>query len=467
MRPPKLPTVRSSLSLRGGPGERGRLLFLAALTLVFGGGFLFLRVQASRVDSTALTEELAPTPAYQQIKREPSVRIDPRILANIHDDDRNDRLIREPEPYAHLLGEARKLTPGDLEALGMRTLDPKQVLADPGSSRGHAFEVKGHLESTEAVEGSRYQEMRGTLVAADGQRYAFSVLRESSAAIGDVVRLQGFFFKRFAVEVEPGQYDENALYLIGRTLVRSYLAMEPVTDLAQAPLHLVRDFDLTDMVELQEDLLYHVLNFVKHLSRDELARLPYQDVEWAELRQDPDRWRGTPVRVFANYYPSLQWPRRLGPDGENPLEVPVFYDGIIKLPHDKLFRWIGFEQPDPNMLVDTRLVYLSGIFYKNFAWENGRGDVLTAPLIVATGFKPFVVGRNELVDYVGYGVAAVTAMLVLLIVLIAFADRRKAAQFRKEYLRRKQKSLARAMQSTTGEGTEAPVGADGDERPTG
>ena len=68
------------------------------------------------------------------------------MLNTVDDDRRTDRIIREPEPYTHLLSEARKLTPGDLEALGMTRIPAEEILRDPAPHRGHAFEVKGFLE---------------------------------------------------------------------------------------------------------------------------------------------------------------------------------------------------------------------------------------------------------------------------------------------------------------------------------
>lgn len=463
MKPPNLPGPKSVLI--GQTSDRTRLLFLSALMIVFVAAFGYLRWRAVPEDPQEQQSAYLPEVEKPRVVPVSSVKIDHALLAQVKDDDRTSRLIREPAPYGHLLAEARKLTRGDLSALGVKRIDPQEVLADPGLHRGQVYEVKGFLESVEVVQGDVYQEVRGTLLDPTGQRYAFSVLREPDAAVGEVVRLQGFFFKVFAVETAPGEYDDQVLHLVGRALPRAFLEMAPVDDLSDAPLHQLRDFDVTDMIDIQEDVLYHVLNFVRSLSDEERASTEYEDVEWAQLRQDPDRYRGRPVRVFANRYASLEWPRQLGPDGENPLDVDVFHDGILKLPHDRIYRWIGFDPVPEDALGESRLVFLKGIFYKNFAWENSRGDVLTAPLIVAVDFDRFEIGENQLVEWMGYIIAAITGTLVLVFFVGVFNDRRTSLQFRKEYLRRKRKRLDSMLAGGGPASPTAPATPDDDEAP--
>lgn len=440
LKPPRLPGPRLALGAK--TSDRSRLLFLGVVMVLFIGGFAYLRVRSSETDPVSQQESLIPAEVVRpRAVRIPSAQVDHALLIEVRDASRSERLVREPTPYGHLIAQARRLTTGDMEALGLQKIDAAAILEDPALHRGHAYEVKGILEQLEIVQGADYQEVRGTLLDVAGQRYAFTVLHEPEASVGEVVRLRGFFYKLFAIETAPGEYDDQAIYLVGRNLPRTYLEMAPTTDLADAPLYQVSDFDITDMIDMQEDVLYHVLNFVRSLSPEARQNLDYEDVEWSDLRRDPERYRGRPVRVFANYYPSLEWVRVLGPDGENPLETPAFHDGILKLPHERIFRWIGFDPVPDEAIGDSRLVFLKGIFFKNYAWENSRGDILNAPLIVATGFEPFRVGENHLVEGMGYVIVGITTLLVLIFFIGVFNDRRESNRFRSDYLRRKKRQL--------------------------
>lgn len=447
MKRPMLPSGRSRPGLPlAGWSDRARLIFLAVLLIVFGGGYFYLRHDWARQREKEQDEA-----AYiadedrSDIVRDPAAKIDFSILEQVRDGSRNERLIREPEPYSHLLAEARKLTPGDLEALGLKPMDADAISADPGVHRGLPYEVKGFLESIEVVQGQLWQEIRGTIRDQQDRYYTFSVLREPDVTVGQVVRLSGFFFKLFSLEAKPGEYLDNVIHLVGKSLDRSFLAMAPTEDLAEVPFHLARDFDLTEMVELQEELLYQVLNHVRGLSANQKSELTAQDVTWTELRRDPDAWRGKTVRILARYAPGLEWPRKLGPGGENPLEVKYFQDGILALPRNRLVRWIGFEPFPKELLGQTKLTYLTGVFVKNYAWENNRQDILNGPLLVPIRFEPFQMPKNEVFHRIGYGIAGITLLLLILFFVGVFRDSRRSKAFRREFLRRKKNRLDRVL----------------------
>ena len=448
MKPPKLPSGRRHQALPSvGMSGRARLISLVVMSLLFALGFLYIRYEWARSELPPEQAAYIQQADMPRIVRDPAARIDFKLLGEVADATRNQRLIREPEPYSHLLAEARKLTPGDLEALSIRRVNAAEILSNTDLQRGQAFEVKGTLESIEVVQGQLWQEVRGRLRAPDGQLYAFSVLKEPDAVVGDVVRLQGFFFKLLCPEVAPGEYEDNTIAIVGRSMVKSYLEMAPTADLSQAPFHQVRDFDLTDMVELQEDVLYFVLSYVRSLGKaGRETPLPETvEVTWADLRRQPDQYRGKLVRILARYAPGLEWPRKLGPEGENPLGVPQFQDGILALPRNRLIRWIGFDPIPAELLEDNKLIYLTGVFFKVFAWENNRGEILNGPLIVPIRFERFEMPRNEAIHQLGYGIAGTCLVLVLLFLVGVFRDGRRSMEFRREFLKRKRRRLESAL----------------------
>ncbi len=447
MKAPKLPAGRSSIGKgTGGGSDVAKLIFLSALMLIFIVGFIYFRYTAST--GTVLDEEGAGAYIADNdlpIKRVTAAKVNFKLLSEVRDSTRTERLIREPEPYAHLLAEARNLAPGDLEVLGLRSMDAAAIHADPALHRGQPFEVRGFLESIEVVQGQVWEEIRGTIREPSGQLYAFSVLREPDVQVGQVVRLKGFFFKLFSLETAPGEYADAVIYLIGKSLIRSFLSMDAPSSLDEIPFDEARDFDITDMVELQEEILYPVLNYARGLSDEERAAIEPQDVTWAELRKRPDQYRGTIVRILARYVPGLEWPRQLGPEGENPLDVRFFHDGILALPNERLIRWIGIDPFPQPVLRESKLAYMTGVFVKNYAWENNRGQILNGPMLVPIRFEPFVMPSNEAIHQLAYVIGGVTLFLIVAFFLAVFHDSRKAAEFRREFLVRKKRRLSQAL----------------------
>lgn len=426
-------------------GDRNRLIAMVALFIVFFGAFIALRSNLARRSTgdergRYLAQEVAPP-----LDRVPAARVDPQQLAAVADGTRTEQIIREPEPYTHLLGEARKLTPGDLEALGLKPIDFEALARDPKAHRGQPFEVKGRLERIDVDKGDRFQEIRGWLVEPGGRRAAFTVTRESAVQVGDVVRLQGFFFKLAAIEISPGEYADGVPFLIGRQLTRAFLDLPPIQELADVPLYECTDYDVRDLVDLQEDILYYLLAWVRGLTPERAAELEVSDVSWSDLRREPDRWRGKAVRLLGRYADGLEWQRTLGPDGENPLGTRVFYDGILVCQGDRPVRWIGFDRIPDAALVDSKLMTVTGVFFKNYAWENGKKQLMQGPVLVPLRFDPYVIPPNKAMEQIGYIVAGMTGLMVLIFVISVFRDKKSSEAWRRDFLRRKKRSLERSL----------------------
>jgi hypothetical protein len=434
--------------------DRVRILGMLALLVAVIGGYLYLRTSAAVATADLDPGEMVAVPVEPEapIVRIPASRIDLDILATVADKTPTDRLVREPEPYQHLLAEARKLTPGDMQALGVRNAVRAELVAAPEAHRGDPFRVRGVLESVDVGFDRKYQEIRGTLRDLDGGRYAFAVLQEPEVEIGQVVQLEGFFFKLFAVETEPGNYADGTPYLVGKRLQRSFFPLPPNADLAKIPFYEARDYDLTDLVKWPDDLIYETLNFVRSSSPEALAALDYTEVDWAKLKQEPDRWRGKPVAVFGNHYATLTWHRRLGIDGQNPLDIEFVHEGLLRLPHDRLYRFISLTPVPQEIRDEHKLVTMTGIFLKNLAWQNTRGEAIDGPLIVATGFEAFPVPNQKTVATIGWIAGGLTLGCVVLFLIGVYSDQRKARAFQKEYMRRKRRQFERAVAGETAKG---------------
>lgn len=444
----KLPNIETSKPFSFGFGsEKARLAFLGIIGVIFIAGFAYFRAKArpdpeKKADLAAVRQEEAPF----ELVRQPAAKIDAKKLEPTKDATKLERLVREPEPYTHLLTEAYKLTPGDLEVMGLRTLDLAELRRDPALYRGTPFEVKGVVETIEVVSGDKYHEVRGRLRLPDDELVAYAVLRESECSPGDVVRLQGFFFKFIDLETAPGTWIESVPLLVGRALTRSYIDLAPNASLDAVSWDLVRDHGLEDQIELQEEILFEILNYVRSLTPEQRSTMPAEEVTWADLRRNPNAFRGKVVQITAQCPIDYQWPRTLGPAGENPLDHRVFYDGIAGVMGERLFRWIAFEPLKKEDVGDLNVSHITGVFFKNVAWENKRGHTYNGPLIVPLHFVPFRSPADNTQSFLNWIVIGAVSLVVTMLAFSLFGNRNAQRAFQRDYLARRKRQLSRALE---------------------
>lgn len=448
----KLPNIEPSKPISFGfSSEKSRLAFLGGLAIVFVAGFVYFRAKArpdpeKKQDVAAVRQEEAPF----ELVRQPAAKIDAKKLEPTKDATKLERLVREPEPYTHLLSEAYKLTPGDLEVMGLRTLDLDALRRDPALYRGTPFEVKGTVEAIEVVSGDKYHEVRGRVRLANDDVVAFAVLRESDCSPGDVVRLQGFFFKFVDLETTPGTWIENVPLLVGRALTRSFIDLAPNPSLEAVSWELVRDHGLEDQIDLQEEILFEILNYVRSLTPEQKQNLPAEEVTWADLRRNPNAFRGKLVQITAQCPIDYQWPRTLGPAGENPLDHRVFYDGIAGVMGERLFRWIAFEPLKKEQVGDLNVSHITGVFFKNVAWENKRGHTYNGPLIVPIRVVPFRSPADNTQSFLNWIVIGAVSIVVSMLAISLFGNRKAQSEFQRDFLARKKRQLSRVLERKDG-----------------
>lgn len=448
----KLPNIEPSKPISFGfSSEKSRLAFLGGLAIVFVAGFVYFRAKArpdpeKKEDVAAVRQEEAPF----ELVRQPAAKIDAKKLEPTKDATKLERLVREPEPYTHLLSEAYKLTPGDLEVMGLRTLDLDALRRDPALYRGTPFEVKGTVEAIEVVSGDKYHEVRGRVRLANDDVVAFAVLRESDCSPGDVVRLQGFFFKFVDLETTPGTWIENVPLLVGRALTRSFIDLAPNPSLEAVSWELVRDHGLEDQIDLQEEILFEILNYVRSLPPEQKQNLPAEEVTWADLRRNPNAFRGKLVQITAQCPIDYQWPRTLGPAGENPLDHRVFYDGIAGVMGERLFRWIAFEPLKKEQVGDLNVSHITGVFFKNVAWENKRGHTYNGPLIVPIRVVPFRSPADNTQSFLNWIVIGAVSIVVSMLAISLFGNRKAQSEFQRDFLARKKRQLSRVLERKDG-----------------
>lgn len=428
-------------------GSRARALGIGLSFLGFVLAFVWVREQPFGESSHERDQTVVPSQSPERATRIPPIERNARLLESIRDESLSDRLVREPLPYQHLLVVARSLPNSEFEAgdvLARAEDEPLRSLLDsPASFRGRPFIARGRLLALADRDSSGRDETRGTLVTDFGQPVAFSVVEPTELKIGDRVRVAGLFFKLFADEASPGDYDPRLIYLIGRVIERSFDALTKDADLAAIPFQDCQDRTLSQLIEWPQEVVLRTLNYLRSLPPEARSDGVAEEVEWSDLRADPDRYRGHLVRVVGTTSPALEWNRSLVPADEKPVGDGTFAEGLLRLPNERWFRFIGLESIPVAVTDASREVALEGIFLKNFAWRDRRGDVLCAPLIVASRFSAVSPSSGFVAPHFVSVVVGLGFLCALLFVLGVFADRRDADRFRTDYLRRKRRKLER------------------------
>ena len=432
----------------GPKGDTAKLVILSVLAAVVIAAFIFFNYKGIPDASTG--EDINPNDYLEipDVEREPTAKIDHALLEQVEDGEVAQRVIKEKEPYLHLIKEASKLVYGDMERLNIRQAVASEILTDTDAARGLPFEVKGNLQWFEKVTDLDFELYRGFITSYDGDFYYFTVRdMPDEIAIGDVVKLQGFFFKAYSFPL-PGEEKRvnDAVFLIGKKLIPSFYTMDPVTELDYDLLDRVYDFGAEDIVKpLQEEPLYHLLSFIQHLDDDELKALDEQDAfkEYYanKLIKESGQHRGEAVKVLGE----LVWisEKILGADGENPLGIRSVYHGILYNWQGGFCYFLSFANPD--WVKPKELVYGKGIFFRSYAYLTRSERLQPAAVVVFRDFEKFIIPEDNTFLYVSYaiGIGAILACLGFFIHM--WRDRRHNRAYREHFIKRKKRELTRIM----------------------
>src|SRR5690606_10658365 len=116
--------------------------------------------------------------------------------------------------------------------------------ADPAGRRGAPVWAIGTLRWVASETFDALRTWRGELVDEQGRSWAFLVPTEPwNVAVGDVVRIAGFFYKVWETRRADGSW-MTAPLVVGEELLASAFRMDPVTELRQNALDRVDDHDL-------------------------------------------------------------------------------------------------------------------------------------------------------------------------------------------------------------------------------
>ena len=444
------------LSQLGSSGsDRARLLILGFLLVFVAVAFVVTRRIGS--DSAADQVEQQRLLPSEAENAPPAARVDRAVLGEVLDETPEQRLIAEHGPYLHLLMEAGRAVPGDFRRLGSRNLTSEfedELREDPASHRGEVYSVKGILTSLferpvsfdleNRDEGTRLPCWVAVAQDSDGHRFSFSTLTEPhNIQVGEVVRLEGFFFKQLDLHVPLG--DEagsdllvaDTLHFVGKHVVPSFLNMEPVYQLDLGLLSTVLDEDLQDRAVIDENVLFHALSFLQNVDADELMTVA-KDVTSAALKNRPDEYRGMPIRVLGTFVDT--WRRELGPEGENPLGLDFVDHGLL-VHSGPAFTYLIAAQPSPPWLERDQNVIVEGIFLQRYVYQSRDGAVQESPLVLVKRFLPYETNVSAVVWFPLIAIFGIAGLFTIWFLISVRGDRAATEEFRKRYYRNKRRQV--------------------------
>lgn len=457
---------RIDKKIPSGPGsDKARIIFLVVITAIVVVAFFFFRFQSAELaqeNAAATTDHILAPPSRIEV----SAKVDPALLVDVKDSTISERVVKEMDPFLHLIKQAAKLIPGDMELLNVSLCDPEALLADSAAFRGKPLSIKGNLQWWEKENFQDFQLYRGYLTTLKGESVYFTVLNMSDeVSIGDVVKLEGFFFKIFSFTLPgDGTRVSEAPFLVGRRLINSFYEMEPVNELDMDLLGTIYDYSLEDSSrEFQEKPLFHVLSYVHNMNDETFNSIDFPDTLASEILFRSSTFRGQPVKVAG--HPIWTRTRMLGPGGENPIGIEKVFHGIL-LNHKGGFcyyialdipRWLSSDYKD--------LINIKGFFLRNYSYVTRKGTPQSAPVLVVGGFEKFVYPEDNTMAYVTFFIIGLTVLIVGFFFFTIFVDRKRSKEYRTRFIENKKKLLRRALAGAASPNTTDHTA--GDDRPGG
>ena len=434
-------------------GEGVKILFMGLLLAVLV--FIFVLY-----DPAPDRREQPENPISEAILTVPT--LEPDIMALARDETRQQRLVREPEPFRHLLEISLDVVPAVARQLGMPLdpLDPQVLQANPELYRGRYLWSKGTLLDlagpiqNHPVPG--YDLYEGRLATPYGETvmFAFSIPPDPDIAIGDWVRVEGFFLK-----LRDGFYPEvtGAPMLVGPTLVRDMPDWDPVLALDPEILDSIEDgefregtyYEGTDseltLERFQDTPLWHMASYVI-AHKDDMDLVGWrkldafsEEEQWLEMMRG-ETAKGTPMRILGECVEG-HWLEA----GTNPIGVEHWTEVWVQV-HDLGGRVVPVWIPRRvDELTRRKSVEVRGYLFKRHAYDSVRGERRVTPLFLAAAMDPYQTIENPFIAQIGLVVAGAAGGLILLFFLMARRDRLAQSQHEMAMVERRRRRRGRMV----------------------
>ena len=442
--------MRSGMSM----GDKRRLVLMAGAVVVVSGILVSTLRQARKnprpPPQAVIDESVAQSPALAV----PELDI-ARVNALVRESEPADQVILDSEAADLVLAAARRYTHRHFAELPTRELDRAlctELAAAPAAARGKPFTARGHIVALRERAAAHERQVLGTLELEDGGTAQFLVLGtpEDASAVGGFVRVDGLFLKVYSTEdeVSPGTWSAGPL-LIGPSAVRSYPSLGQVTALDRDLFAAIDDADLAPdpgkeprlVSESPAEPLWELMAYARDLPEGaiEWDKAPALDQRLIDqLLEEPASLRVLPVQIPIS---RLQDGRvRLA--GENPARLERIMQGWIGNVTWKSV--IHFKTPvlRPELQIGD-LVTGRGFFLHDFSYESSERGLRVAPVFVLQSLERFVPQPSLVLTRIPWLIAGIALVLAVAFVVLAKLDKRKAAEFHDELVRRRRARRAK------------------------
>ncbi|MCA9321769.1 MAG: hypothetical protein KDB53_13590 [Planctomycetes bacterium] len=355
---------------------------------------------------------------------------------------------------------------------GFPHADVSDLFGSPSRWRGLPVSILGQLEELQDVDlfdrydfrlpDGRYEAKEGLITAradlhGSSVPVKFTLVDKTDAELdfpvpGEQVKLQGVFFKIQMLDLPNGGV-ERGLWIIGKRLLRSFQLPDPGTaDLSR--LQDVREIALANNYDRRQ-YIFHEQPLLELIAAVQ-DQTPFANVEPLEMRGKqlqeilarPEEYRGKVIefkaRVLRIEHHSMAAFYEQHEPGDN--RVHEFWNLYVTADAALPITILSLTEP-PRDLVTSDMVRVRGVFYKNWNYragseKSGKVRIIRSPLLVGldqldivriqayTGFDPVV-----------WGVLGFSVLAVIVIALVARADRKRSRLFQDE--RRAKRQLER------------------------
>lgn len=451
MRPKRISPQASAALSRS---ERRRLILMGVGVVALAIGYFVARHQergyreaerANLPTGAGAVEETVLVPVFDH----------PELLERVVDAEPAQRVVLDAQALDAVLAFARLFSPRHFEAYGLHELDAaarETLFAAPREHRLEAYRARGTIVALrERGRSTGNERFAGTLLQEDGSPVHFALATApEGTAVGQFVRVDGFFLKLYSTEGPDGW--RTGPLLVGRRPVPSYPALGPdaMASLDET-LASVEDDTLERRSGLPFDAKWRLLAHAEAPAPPvDWEAAPELDGEWIQrIFADGADFRGKPFRVGISRNMAC-WTETAG---ENPLRLDEITVGWIGNQY-----WKG-QVPVIHFLLPAarpelserdgaaRLVTARGFFFKNMSYEKPSGDLGRVPVFVMEDVEIFTPPPDFLTRNIMWIVLGITAALASLIWFLLGRDKRKSEELQAELVRRRRARRGKLAES--------------------
>lgn len=447
-------TARRRKHATGFTGGLGRLLLLGLVPALVLFLVFFYDPEATYV----VTEG---PPVATTVVRLPE--LDSAILDQVEDTTREQRLLVEAEPLAHLLERSIDVVPSIATALGMpeQPVAIERLRARPETHRGRYLWYSGQLRHLSRGKSGHprdgYKIHEGWFETESGEDVLFRVsLPPRNIEVGDHVRVQGFFMKLHDSHELPKT--TAAPILVGPELILDFPRWDNVDQLDPAILATIDDElpppsvadpeaprgPVWDKIPSSQQLpLWHLTSY----ARTKGATMDFE--AWRNLPaltskdqlvacRDGTLERGTPIRILGSFVFGHTWEAR-----PNPVGIEAWSNAWVQV-KDLGGKLIPVWVPDRihNQRGDS--LEVRGFYFRRFMYDTDRGGTF-APIFVAERLNPFASApEHSTTTALKWSFVALVGSIIALLFFLARRDRRQHVEHLHAMDERRRRRAARA-----------------------